>query len=130
MHIPPPGLTRKSGARFDKVLDQPADGSALPPGALIAKYCNDPKLNYLADKFTISKPYRLFSPWKPSTYPAANLASFKYRHPKSSSPQMPLEDREIISAVFVGLGIREGFGKVTSIVWSRSTKKAGPQEPA
>jgi hypothetical protein len=39
MHIPPPGITIKYGAQFDQALDQPADGSALPPGGWIAKYC-------------------------------------------------------------------------------------------
>jgi hypothetical protein len=28
----------KFGVQFDQALDQPADGSALPPGELIAKY--------------------------------------------------------------------------------------------
>jgi hypothetical protein len=39
------------------------------------------------------------------------LASFYPGHRKSSSPLMPLEDMEIISAVFAGSLIREGFGK-------------------
>ena len=36
--MPPPGMTAKFGVQFDQALDQPADGSALPPGELIAKY--------------------------------------------------------------------------------------------
>jgi len=39
------------------------------------------------------------------------LASFYHGHLKSFSPQMPTEDMEIISAVFVGSVISEGFGK-------------------
>jgi hypothetical protein len=32
-------MIRNPGAHFDQSFDQPVDGSALPPGGLIAKYC-------------------------------------------------------------------------------------------
>jgi len=39
------------------------------------------------------------------------IGAFPPRHLKSSSPQGPYEDMEIIYAVFAGSVIREGFGK-------------------
>jgi hypothetical protein len=38
-------------------------------------------------------------------------ASFSRRYLKSTSPQVPGADMQIIYAVFVGLVVREGFGK-------------------
>jgi len=46
---------------------------------------------------------------------AGNLASFNLWHPKSSSPQMPWEDMQIISAIFARSVISEGFGKIAAI---------------
>jgi hypothetical protein len=44
-------------------------------------------------------------------FPPGNLAFFNHRHLKSSSPQLPLEDMQIISAISVSLAISEGTGK-------------------
>jgi len=38
-------------------------------------------------------------------------ASLYSKKLKSSSPQMPMDDMEIIYAIFANPGIREGFGK-------------------
>jgi hypothetical protein len=66
----------------------------------------------------------IFGPYTALPHPAAKeflsftpgvLASSFRRHLKSSSPQMPGQDMEIISAVFAGSVIREGFGKILAI---------------
>jgi hypothetical protein len=50
-----------------------------------------------------------------SAIPASNLTSFKLGYPKSSSPQTPMEDMEIINAIHASLMIIEGHGRLPSI---------------
>jgi hypothetical protein len=58
------------------------------------------------------------SPWKwarsiqgLSAFPAINLTSFKLGCLKTSSPQRPLEDMQIMPAIFYDWVIRVGSGK-------------------
>jgi hypothetical protein len=77
----------------------------------MGRVCLDPKL---------IKPLKILpiqiiptlSKQKNTFHPSPMFGAFSRRHPKSSSPQMPLEDMEIISASFSGSVIREGFGKL------------------
>jgi len=49
-------------------------------------------------------------------FPAVEILFFSNRHLKSFSPQMPLEDIQIIYTGFACLGIRKGSGKVLKAV--------------
>jgi hypothetical protein len=51
-------------------------------------------------------------------FPAGFLSRFNLRHMKPSSPQIPLEDMQIIHVVFAGSAIRAGFGKLAAILLS------------
>jgi hypothetical protein len=53
-----------------------------------------------------------FSACKIPAFPRSLIDFINLWHPKSSSLQIPLETMEIISAVFAGMVIREGFGKL------------------
>jgi hypothetical protein len=52
-------------------------------------------------------------------------ASLYSKKQKSSFPQMPLEDMQIISAAFAGLMIIEGPGKLSNIFPFRFSTKKG-----
>jgi hypothetical protein len=64
------------------------------------------------DDMTPAKATRIRTPFFP---PPEVLASYFRRRLKSSSPQRPPEDIQIISAVFAGSVIIEGFGKLSAI---------------
>ena len=49
-------------------------------------------------------------------FPASNLTSFRHGNLRSSSPQRPLEDMQIIYAIFAGSVIKEGAGKCATQV--------------
>jgi hypothetical protein len=73
--------------------------------------CYDPTLIPKPKTFHIQTISTLFALMGLCLSPA-NLAFFNRWYLKSSSPRKPLEDIEIISAVFTGSGISEEFGKI------------------
>jgi hypothetical protein len=65
-------------------------------------------------KSSISKAYIAFLPRRIPALPGGNLGFPYHRHLKSSSPQIPAQDKRIISAIFAESVIREGFGKLAA----------------
>lgn len=62
-------------------------------------------------KASISEKYQYVSAWWIPAIPATNPAFLCPPLLESSSPQMPLEDMQIIYAIFLDSVISDGFGK-------------------
>jgi hypothetical protein len=87
-------------------------------------HCPDQKLITSPKTFYIQKISSLLG-LKATSIPAGNLAFPYHRHLKSSSPQMPVQDYNIIPAVFAGSVISAGFGKIVCISPSAHFKLFG-----
>jgi len=72
--------------------------------------CYDPTLITEPKTFHIQRISSLLG-LKASCHSRGNLAFLYHRHLKSSSPQMPAQDKEIISKFFANQMIIEGSGK-------------------
>ena len=63
------------------------------------------------ERILLFSAYRFFSTQWPPAFSADNPSSLKNGYLKSFPPQRPLEDMQIISAIFADSVISEGFGK-------------------
>jgi hypothetical protein len=96
---------------------------SFSPGTAPTRNESEPERKYHCPDSKLIKPLKILPiqiipslSEQKNTFPSSTMFGvFSPRHPKSSSSQKPWEDIWVISAVFAGSVIREGFGKLSAM---------------